>query len=1190
MLLRTLEMQGFKSFPDKTELTFGKGITAVVGPNGSGKSNISDAVRWVLGETSTKSLRGSKMEDVIFGGTSTRKPLGFAQVVLTLDNSDNSLKDKGEIVTVSRRYYRSGESEYKIDGEVVRRKDIHELFMDTGLGADGYSMVGQGKIDSIISAKNEDRRELFEEAAGISRFRHKRKDAERRLEQAQENLVRLLDILGELESRVGPLKTQSEKAKKFLEFSDEKKTLEIGVWLSKINKFTNELRMQEHKIDAANVSYEQCDTELENIESEIESVLAKITEINLEIEQSRSGVAAFEEEAVRKEGEIQVLNATLDHNNETIERLKNDISAADDTGLSIDEQIAAKHAFIEENDAKSQAKHIELQAVTNELNKIISDNDDISGQSSQLTKELADLTLKLSDCKVKCSQAVSSIEEIKSRLSAIDETVQSVDKEIETASAQKQETEDNITFIKERIAEYENSMDGYRLKLKNKTEKAEKIKADYDKLVRSLEEKQSKARMLSDLEKNMEGFAGSVKAVMRQSASKALSGINGTLAQLISVDNDYSTAVEVALGAAMQNIVVDNEADAKRAINYLKQNNQGRATFLPVSAIKPRYIDEKNLDDNFGFVDIAANLVDCDAKYKNIVSNLLGRVMIVEDIDCAIGISKRYNNKYKIVTLDGQVMNPGGSMTGGSRSRGAGILSRANMIDELNAEAEKIKAQVDEIAQSYKKAMEEANLAAADVQGADADLRNAKEELIRAEGDDKLASDKLKSLGDRKAALISEKENADGRIMLFEEADKKASRESDAVQNQINDVEAKLGEISNGVDELTQKRETVRKRSEEINLELVTLAKDTEAAKLAVDELELRKSTQSDRVKSITDEIEQYEAKNQNLMLSISDVQSTVNELRAKAKSADDAIRDRITYRDNCEKRNVELRTEEKTKTSDREKLSAELVRLEERKNNMQKEFDDLNDMLFEQYELTRPEAEALGIVIENMAEAKKRLHEIKVAIRALGSINVGAIEEYKEVSERYEFLKEQIGDIEKSKSELQNIIEDLTSSMSEKFLTQFKKINEEFKVSFADFFGGGKGELILEEPDNCLESAIEIKIQPPGKSVQNINLFSGGEKSLAAMALLFSVLKVTPSPFCIYDEVEAALDDVNVERFAKYMRKMTDKTQFISITHRRGTMEEADVLYGVTMQEKGVSKLLELQSAELAAKMGLDV
>lgn len=1190
MLLRTLEMQGFKSFPDKTELTFGKGITAVVGPNGSGKSNISDAVRWVLGETSTKSLRGSKMEDVIFGGTSTRKPLGFAQVVLTLDNSDNSLKDKGEIVTVSRRYYRSGESEYKIDGEIVRRKDIHELFMDTGLGADGYSMVGQGKIDSIISAKNEDRRELFEEAAGISRFRHKRKDAERRLEQAQENLVRLLDILGELESRVGPLKTQSEKAKKFLEFSDEKKTLEIGVWLSKINKFTNELRMQEHKIDAANVSYEQCNTELENIESEIESVLAKITEINLEIEQSRSGVAAFEEEAVRKEGEIQVLNATLDHNNETIERLKNDISAADDTGLSIDEQIAAKQAFIEENDAKSQAKHIELQAVTNELNKIISDNDDISGQSSQLTKELADLTLKLSDCKVKCSQAVSSIEEIKSRLSAIDETVQSVDKEIETASAQKQETEDNITFIKERIAEYENSMDGYRLKLKNKTEKGEKIKADYDKLVRSLEEKQSKARMLSDLEKNMEGFAGSVKAVMRQSASKALSGINGTLAQLISVDNDYSTAVEVALGAAMQNIVVDNEADAKRAINYLKQNNQGRATFLPVSAIKPRYIDEKNLDDNFGFVDIAANLVDCDAKYKNIVSNLLGRVMIVEDIDCAIGISKRYNNKYKIVTLDGQVMNPGGSMTGGSRSRGAGILSRANMIDELNAEAEKIKAQVDEIAQSYKKAMEEANLAAADVQGADADLRNAKEELIRAEGDDKLASDKLKSLGDRKAALISEKENADGRIMLFEEADKKASRESDAVQNQINDVEAKLGEISNGVDELTQKRETVRKRSEEINLELVTLAKDTEAAKLAVDELELRKSTQSDRVKSITDEIKQYEAKNQNLMLSISDVQSTVNELRAKAKSADDAIRDRITYRDNCEKRNVELRTEEKTKTSDREKLSAELVRLEERKNNMQKEFDDLNDMLFEQYELTRPEAEALGIVIENMAEAKKRLHEIKVAIRALGSINVGAIEEYKEVSERYEFLKEQIGDIEKSKSELQNIIEDLTSSMSEKFLTQFKKINEEFKVSFADFFGGGKGELILEEPDNCLESAIEIKIQPPGKSVQNINLFSGGEKSLAAMALLFSVLKVTPSPFCIYDEVEAALDDVNVERFAKYMRKMTDKTQFISITHRRGTMEEADVLYGVTMQEKGVSKLLELQSAELAAKMGLDV
>lgn len=1189
MVLRTLEMQGFKSFPDKTELTFGKGITAVVGPNGSGKSNISDAVRWVLGETSTKSLRGSKMEDVIFGGTSSRKPLGFAQVTLTLDNSDGALKDHGEVVTVMRRYYRSGESEYRIDGEVVRRKDIHELFMDTGLGADGYSMVGQGKIDSIISAKNEDRRELFEEAAGISRFRHKRKDAERRLDQAQENLVRLLDILGELEGRVGPLKNQSEKAKKFLEFSEEKKTLEIGVWLSKINKFTTELREQEHKILAANASYEICEKELQEIETEIENIHQRVVEVNLEIEQSRAGATAFEEEAVRKDGEIKVLEATLTYNNETIDRLKNDINEADESGSTIDEQIEEKQRFIAESEIKANSKHRELEGVANELQQLMSDNDEIAGRNTALNQKMSELTLKLSDCKVKCSQAISSIEEIKSRLGVIDESIAQCDSEINIAQSQKDESEANLNFLKERIDEYENSMSGYQLKLKNKTENAERLKDQYEKLMRSLDEKESRARMLSDLEKNMEGFSGAVKAVMKQSQARALSGIHGPLSQLISVDNEYSTAIEVALGAAMQNIVVGTEADAKRAITFLKQNNQGRGTFLPISAIKPRYIKEDNLDDNFGYVDIASNLVSCDSQYKDIVANLLGNVMVVEDIDCAIGIAKRYNHRYKIVTLDGQVMNTGGSMTGGSRAKGAGILSRANLIEELKAEAEQIKIQVEEAAGQYKRAMEEANKAAADLQGADADLRNAKEELIRAEGDDKLIEDKIKSLGDQKSAMIREKENADGRIMLLDESNKKHEAEGLAVQAEIDAAEAEIKSINEGADELLEKREEIRKRSEEINLELVTLAKDTESAKLAIEELELRKSTQSDRVKNITDEIKVIEERNNNLLDEINKVKTQVDDLRAQAQSADELIKDKIDNRNQLEKRSGDLRANEKQKTADREKLSSELVRLEERKANMKREYDELGDMLFEQYELTRPEAEALGIVIEDMTAAKKRLHEIKVAIKGLGSINVGAIEEYKEVSERYEFLKEQIGDIEASKAELQKIIEDLTSSMSEKFLYQFNRINEEFKISFADFFGGGKGEIILENPDDCLESAIEIKIQPPGKSVQNINLFSGGEKSLAAMALLFSVLKVQPSPFCIYDEVEAALDDVNVERFAKYMRKMTDRTQFISITHRRGTMEEADVLYGVTMQEKGVSKLLELQSAELAAKMGLE-
>lgn len=1182
-------MQGFKSFPDKTELNFGKGITAVVGPNGSGKSNISDAVRWVLGETSTKSLRGSKMEDVIFGGTSKRKALGFAQVMLTLDNSDGTLKDHGEIVTVTRRYYRSGESEYKIDGESVRRKDIHELFMDTGLGSDGYSMVGQGKIDSIISAKNEDRRELFEEAAGISRFRHKRKDAERRLDQAQENLVRLLDILGELESRVGPLKKQSEKAQKFLEYSEEKKTLEIGVWLNKINRFTVELREQEHKIDAVKASYEVSENDLAAIEKELEEVAEKVTSINLAIEQSRLGASGYEEEALRKDGEISVLNATLEHNNETIERLTADITDADGTGVTLDEQIDAKNKTIAENEKLIADKKAELESVANELSKVQNENMEISDKTVELNQTLTALTIKLSDSKVKMSQATSSIDEINSRKDTIASQIEATQKDIDYTQSQADESNKNLEFLKERIDEYENSLGGYQMKVDAKKQKAEKIKQDAERLARQMAEKSDRARVLEDLEKNMEGFSGAVKAVLKQSQSKALPGVHGTLSQLITVDNENSTAIEIALGAAMQNVVVSTESDAKRAINYLKQNNVGRATFLPISAIKPRYMDEKNLDDNFGFVDVASNLVDCDGQYRDIVENLLGRVMVVEDIDCAIAISKRYKNRYKIVTLDGQVMNPGGSMSGGSKGKGSGVLSRANLIEELKSEAQKIGDELKDVQAEFKKAVEDANSAVADLQGADADLRNAKEEYIRAEGDAKLISDKLQSFINQRDTMCREQENSEGRILLFNQAVENAKQEAVEIEKQMADTEAELNNVSTGAKELSSKRDEIREKTEQINLELVTLTKDSEAARLSVEELELRKSTQSDRVKNITDEINEIKAKNENLMLSINDVKAQADELRRKASECNDAVTQKIGDRNELEKRSNELRVKEKATLTDKEKLSGDIVRLEERKANMKKEYDELGDMLFEQYELTKPEAQALGIVIDDMAEAKKRLHEIKVAIRGLGSINVGAIEEYKEVSERYNFLKEQTDDIEQSKKELAKIIDDLTSSMSEKFMTQFNKINTEFKTCFADFFGGGNGEIILEEPDNCLESAIEIKIQPPGKSVQNINLFSGGEKSLAAMALLFSVLKVQPSPFCIYDEVEAALDDVNVERFAKYMRRMTDKTQFISITHRRGTMEEADVLYGVTMQEKGVSKLLELQSAELAQQMGLE-
>lgn len=1189
MVLKSLEMQGFKSFPDKTQLNFGKGITAVVGPNGSGKSNISDAVRWVLGETSSKSLRGSKMEDVIFGGTSTRKALGFAQVQLTLDNTDGTLKDKGDIVTVSRRYYRSGESEYKIDGENVRRRDIRELFMDTGLGADGYSMVGQGKIDSIISAKNEDRRELFEEAAGISRFRHKRTDAQRRLEQAQENLVRLLDILGELESRVGPLKVQSEKAAQFLELSEEKKELEIGVWLQKIERFTNDLREQEHRIDAANASYEGCENELKSIEAEIENVINETTKINAQIEDVRSSSQSFEEEALRKDAQINVLQANLTHNEDTINRLKSDIEGANETGATIDQRIADEERRLADNEQTNAELRKTLEEVTHQGEELMNSNEEYSRMTVELNKKISALTLAMSDDKVRCSGVSSSIEEIEQRKGTVDEALQQSEKALEKTLAQQRESEENMAFLQNRIDENKNSLSGYQLKLKSKTEAAEKIKEQLEKTAAQRDQKQSRARLLSDLEKNMEGFSGAVKAVIQQSRAKALGGIDGVLSRLITVENAHSTAIEVALGAAMQNIVTENEADAKRAILYLKQNNLGRATFLPVSNIKGRTLDEKDLDDQYGFVAVASDLVKCDNKYKEILSNLLGRTVVVEDMDCAIGMAKRYHNRFKIVTLDGQVINPGGSMSGGSRAKGAGVLSRANQIEELVEEAKKLDDQCREIQGEYKTAVEQANFAAASLQGAEADMKQAQEDMIRAQGDYKLICEKRSSIEAQQKSLREEKENASARIISLQHELETAQKRVKEGEEAIAEAEKELQSTGEGADEIAQKREEIRQKIQEINLQLVTLAKDSETAKITIEDLNSRKNSEKDRVQSTLEEIAAIEKQSDELRASVNEIKKAADDLRSQAQNAVDSVKEKIEQRNDLEKRSNELRMLERNKSQEREKLSGELVRLDERKIAMRKEYDELNDMLFEQYELTRREAQALGIVIENMSEAKKRLHEIKVAIKKLGSINVGAIEEYKEVSERYTFLKEQIDDIEKSKSELNKIIEDLTVSMSEKFLTQFNKINSEFAVCFTDFFGGGKGELVLEEPDNCLESSIEIKIQPPGKSVQNINLFSGGEKSLAALALLFSVLKVTPSPFCIYDEVEAALDDVNVERFAKYMRKMTDNTQFISITHRRGTMEEADVLYGVTMQEKGVSKLLELQTAELAEKMGLE-
>lgn len=1188
MILKSITMQGFKSCPDKTVLQFNKGITGVVGPNGSGKSNISDAVRWVLGEQSTKSLRGSKMEDVIFSGTSLRKATGFAEVTLCLDNSDHALDCDKDEVNITRRFYRSGDSEYKINGESVRLRDINELFMDTGLGRDGYSMVSQGKIAELISSKSGERREMFEEAAGISHFRYRRSDALKRLNQAEENLVRLRDILTELESRVGPLKTQSEKAQKFLVLAEERKNLEIGIWLHNIEKTQERLKDQDRKIDIASVQYKDAQRQLEEIEQKMNAIIEKTHEINVKIEEVRASTSHFEEQAAELESQAKVYENSIDHNNESIERLEKDKLTANEDETDIDTQIESA------NEQKAVAQKgledakLKLQAQIGEIEKLQSENDEFASVAAELSKEISLLTVSLADNRVISETANSQIEEIRTRITAISELLGNRKDIVLALEEKKNNAQKALDECIEKINGYKNAVDGYRIKVQTRTEKSEKVKSEIATLDSEIDRKNERIRILDDLEKNMEGYQGSVRSVMKESKRGALRGVHGPLSQLITVKDKYSVAVETALGVAIQNVVVDNENDAKKAIAFLKETRGGRATFLPLSAIKSRSLDEKDLDDCYGFVNIASNLVSADKKYKDIIENLLGKTVVCEDIDSAISMAKKYKNRFKIVTLDGQVINAGGSMTGGSKAQGVGMLSRSNEIEKLLASVKDLEEKKNNLAIQEKMLSEDLASAIADLEGIEGDILSANEEKIRLEGEYKLAESEYETSSGGVKELIEEERILTDRIDRINNDSIVARRRVEELNEEIAQKEKSLTAISGDRESLATVREELSQKAEQIRLEILGFQKDIESADDNIRRLDILKGSKTTRLEELDKEIEAFKNKNIWLTKDIESLRASADELRKQCGDAKTNVDDLIEERTNLEKENTDLRNLEKEKSSEREKVSGELARLEERKASMLNEFEENNSKLYDEYQLTRREAIALEIVIENIGEARTRLSALKNEIRGLGSVNVSAIDEYKEVSERYEFMSEQIGDVEKSKAELIRLIDDLTTKMSVQFREQFQKINIAFGETFAELFGGGKAELVLEDEMNVLECDIEIKVQPPGKNVQNINLLSGGEKGLSAIALLFAILKVTPAPFVIFDEVEAALDDVNVVRYAQYVRRMTKNTQFILITHRRGTMEEADMLYGVTMQEEGVSKILELKTAEMACKLGL--
>ena len=1188
MYLKAIEMQGFKSFPDKTVLDFGKGITAVVGPNGSGKSNLSDAMRWVLGEQSTKNLRGSKMEDVIFSGTDSRRAVGFAEVTLKLDNSDMALNNPEKLVTVTRRYYRSGESEYRINGEQARLRDIHELFMDTGLGRDGYSMVSQGKIETLISGKSDDRRDMLEEAAGISHYRYRRADAMRRLNQAEENLLRLRDILTELESRVGPLKTQSEKAQKFLEYAGEKKNLEIGLWLYTIEKTKNDLREYEKKITITEAQYNEVCKVLEEITVKIDNAIGDSQKITVAIDEIRRASSQLEEQAALLESQVAVQENTIEHNNETIHRIEREKLEENDTDTQIAEQIDAAQKSINELSLLIEAKKVELTNFTGQLDNLTDENSKSAQRSVELSEKLSALSVEIADNRVISSTASSSVEEIENRIRVIDDAIETQAPVIDALVAERDSVKEELDKVIERSVELNNSLSGIELLAQKRLEKLEKLKEQENSLRNEKHVKESRLAMLSDLEKNMEGYQGSVKSVMREVKHGVLKGIHAPVSQIINVKEKYSLAIETALGAQIQNIITETENDAKKAIGYLKESHAGRATFLPLTAIKGKVLDEKGLDDCYGYINLASKLVQYDSKYTEIIKSLLGRTVVSEDLDAAIAIAKKYNYKFKIVTLDGQVVNAGGSMTGGAKLQNAGILSRGNELEKLKAQCEEIAEKLELHLKDVQAQQESASSVTAELEGCKAEITSLAEEKIRVEGLLALKNGNLDNLFAAKESALEEKKQLNERIENINSGAAEANEKLVVLQKELENVEGELSTLTGDRESLREKREKLTADAAQINLDIATAQKEIEAKEEEITRLQGRSTSHKDKLSQLNSEIEEIEKRNEEIRQRIEILNTEASGLRAQSASSKDQIAMKISQREQFEQESAKYRIIEREKTEEREKLSGENARLTERRDTMQKEFDDISNKLYDEYELTRREAEELNIVIEDVPEAKKRLNELKGKIRGLGNVNVSAIEEYKEVSERYSFMHGQVSDVEKSKAELIRLINELTGKMGVQFKEQFDKINFSFGQTFSELFGGGKASLVLTDENDVLECDIDIKVQPPGKNVQNISLLSGGEKGLSAIALLFAILKINPCPFCIFDEVEAALDDVNVARYASYVRRMTQNTQFILITHRRGTMEEADMLYGVTMQEKGVSKLLELKTAEMASKFDL--
>ncbi|MBR7179252.1 MAG: chromosome segregation protein SMC [Oscillospiraceae bacterium] len=1188
MVLKSLEVQGFKSFPDKTLIRFGDDITAIVGPNGSGKSNISDAILWVMGEQSSKTLRGAKMEDVIFGGTQKRKAVGFAEATLTLDNSDRALPYDADEVMVTRRYYRSGDSEFYINKQSARLKDIHEMFMDTGLGREGYSNIGQGRIDEILSLKSGDRREIFEEAAGISKYRHRKEETERKLAHTEDNLLRIGDKVSELELQLEPLKNQSEKAKKYLELKDELMGVEVAVWLDTLDKLSAAAKKAEEDYASAAFVLQQAKDDLDSLYRLSEELGTRLREEDAKLESVRIESGMLEASREQLAGQMAVLRSNVENNDQNIARIREELAGSESRSGGIDVQIRESRERIAALDEALASHRTELDRLQTELTAMTANAQGRTRQFLELRAKQTTLTAEIAGREADVRALEESIRQSKERQEQLNEDIAAGSGRRRDAQSAMEACDRTLNGAKEQVTAAQNTISGYELRRNARAGKRDALSQDIRSLTGALDSVSAKAKVFRAMERDFESYQKSVRMVMQEAQRGRLQGIHGPVSRLIRTDDEFTVAIEIALGGAMQQIVVGNENDGKAAIGHLKRTGGGRATFLPMSTVTGRKLQESGLEAQRGFVGVASELVRCEQAYRGIVENLLGRTVICENIDCAIAMAKQYRNRFKIVTLDGQVMNPGGSMTGGSVNREAGILSRANELEKLTAREQELTEKRRQLQQEFTEAQRSVDEVEFQITAARDRLREAEDQVLLLQGQKKQyeillgAVEEAAESAQREQNTITERLDTDRQRLAAQQA------KIQVFALQLAETEGTLATLEGEESETAIRSNELTERATQVRTESAAMEAEKTTAMSHIEDLQqLQRSLEGDRQQKLS-VAALMEEDNLRLHSQI----SVIAQQQAQNGRDLDAVKEKLTRVLDCradtEAAKTKTERESQEKSKDIVNMERACALLEQKKLTANMEERQIVDKLWDSYGLTPGTAPEKRGKIDSVTAGNRRIAELKRKIAALGTPNLGAIEEYARVNERYTYLASQRDDVLTSKRELESIIRGITQEMTAIFVEEFAKIDHYFGKTFEEMFGGGRGQLILEDPQNPLTCGIEIRVQPPGKQVKTITLLSGGEKAFVAIALYFAILKVRPTPFCMLDEIDAALDDRNVERYANYLHNLSKKTQFIVITHRRGTMEASDVLYGVTMQEQGVSKLLRLDLNQMEEYLGI--